>query len=303
MTETIAQHRVLHRRATVELSMCGQHALFAARVGDWSWDTVSRQSGFDVLSARGRGGKPAYLAFSYLHIQAGAHLHPLGLAIGDELDVRSQAYNCGAGTVAVHHRIAPAEARNRPDPNQMHIRTLNHWVHPGGHDGNPALAAAEPHGFDAAVLPPLPEGRALRAMLSRARRSGSLARHFQPDLRLTAPEQSVVYTIDPSRDLNAAGIVYFAAYYSFIDSALLAHWRRLGRPDAAFLSRHVLDHKLCYHANAHPDTTLRITTRLLADPTRPDEDVADVLVHDHADGRLLAMSAIRQTSYSSARSR
>ena len=306
MTETIAYSPAMSRHVTVELSMCGQNALLAARIGDWTWETVSHQTKFDVLSAHTPYGERTYLVYSYFHIQAGALLHPLGLSIGNELDVHSQAFDSGGGTVSVLHRIAPtdiasatptepldpAEPETWPQSERMYVRTINNWVR-RGRDGNPTLATATPDGFTTAPLPALPDGRRFRAVLSHARRTSSLAGLLQPSLQPIGAEHTTYYRIDPSRDLNAAGIVYFAAYFSFIDSALLALWRRDGGSDAGFLNRRVLDQKICYYANATPDTTLAITIRLLKDPARSREEVADVLIRDRADGRLLAVSVIR----------
>lgn len=304
MTESTAASGSLLRRVRVELSMCGQNALFAARVGDWTWETVARQCGLDVLNARNQAGDRIYLAFSYFHMQASPDVHPLGLAVGDDVDLLSQTYSSGPGAVVVLHRISRAghcipddpgflssgEIHSSPQRDCLYIENLNRWITRGGSTG---LTSSAPAAFDHGHLPALPARHPLRALPSAARRVGSLARVAQPRLYPVAPERTMTYRIDPSRDLNGVGLVYFAAYFSFIDSALLEYSRQMGRPDQSFLRRRLIDHKLCYYGNPDPDATLGIMVRLYADPSRPQEEVADVIVRDHGAGRLLAMSAIR----------
>jgi probable biosynthetic protein (TIGR04098 family) len=297
----------LLRRICVDLSMCGQNALFAARVGDWTWETVARQCGLDVPNARNQAGDRTYLAFSYFHIQASPLIHPLGLAVGEHIDLLSQAYGCGHESVVVLHRVcrasdatddgsgflSPAELHGHPRPDCLYVENLNRWVVRGRDGGNTGLTSSAPAAFDHGLLPALHARGSPRALPSAARRAGSLARLSQPRLYPVAPERVATYRIDPSRDLNGVGLVYFAAYFSFIDSALLGYWRQMGRSDRSFLGRRIIDHKLCYYANANPDATLSITMRLYTDPGRPHEEVADITVRDHAVGHLLAMSAIR----------
>ncbi len=208
----------------------------------------------------------------------------LGLRLGDEVRVDSQAYSCGSQSVAVLHRVTPTAGSDC-----LYVENLNRWITRARSDGGSGLAGAAPLGFTHDHLPRLPADRSLRAVPSAARRAGTLLSPAPAASHLAAPPFTTTYRIDPARDLNAVGIVYFASYFAIIDSAVLAFWRHLGRPDHAFLRRRVLDQKLCYLENAAPHAELDLTLRLY---TLPDEDVLDITLRDRTSGRLLALSTL-----------
>ena len=103
------------------------------------------------------------------------------------------------------------------------------------------------------------------------------------------PPLRAEYHVDPSRDLNGVGLLYFAAYFSIVDWALLQLWRRLGRSDRSFLERVVLDQQLCYLGNADAGCTIA------ADVQRwrvDDGEVVDVVLRDRDEDRVIAVSTL-----------
>ncbi|MFF3374033.1 LnmK family bifunctional acyltransferase/decarboxylase [Streptomyces sp. NPDC002680] len=160
--------------------------------------------------------------------------------------------------------------------------------------GNTGLVSASPVGFTHDQLPLLPREFSPRAITSSARRAGSLLVDGRQDTRTAAsPPYTTDHRIDPVRDLNGVGLVYFAAYFSIIDAAVLAYWRHLGRSDEEFLRRLVIDQKLCYFGNADTGTTVTLTVRAYVPSGGVGDEVLDISAHDRADGRLLAVCAIR----------
>lgn len=299
----------LERQVTVTPSMCGQSSLLAARIGDWTWETVSQQCGLDVQRARTSAGMPTYLAFQYFHLRGSERMHPHALGFGDTLTVRSQAFDFGSESVLTLHRLAPAGATDtygsdgvdpdefyrHPRPDCLYAETFNRWIRRSRDDGNTGLISASPAGFAHDHLPGLPRQYSPRAVTSSARRNGSLLADPRPGTRALYPAYTTDHQIDPVRDLNGVGLVYFAAYFSIIDSAVLAYWRHLGRCDESFLRRRVTDQKLCYFGNVDTGATISLTVRAYApaDDDRDADEVLDISARDRATSRLLAVCAIR----------
>ena len=96
--------------------------------------------------------------------------------------------------------------------------------------------------------------------------------------------------MDASRDLNGAGLLYFASYFSIVDWAVLRMWRHLGRPAQAFLRRRVLDRQLCFVANADAEDILDVEVTSYRDAGGA--DVVNATMR-HQDGTLLAVARQR----------
>nr|WP_257032536.1 LnmK family bifunctional acyltransferase/decarboxylase [Streptomyces sp. 1331.2] len=99
--------------------------------------------------------------------------------------------------------------------------------------------------------------------------------------------------MDPSRDLNGAGLLYFASYFSIVDRALLLAWRGLGRDDRSFLDRVVVDQQLCYLGNADAGSPLILTVRQWLRAGDAGSEAFDVVLRDKGTGRLLAVCSLQ----------
>jgi probable biosynthetic protein (TIGR04098 family) len=104
------------------------------------------------------------------------------------------------------------------------------------------------------------------------------------------------YKIDVTRDINAVGLIYFAAYFSIIDGALLKFWKHLGRSTQSFLDRVVLDHKLCYFGNADIDSLLTIELRSWRKAGDPGREVFNAVIRDRGTEQVIAVSTIHVLS-------
>src|SRR6185369_15834976 len=107
---------------------------------------------------------------------------------------------------------------------------------------------------------------------------------YQPD----GPEWTVEYEIDVSRDLNGVGLLYFASYFAIVDWALLRLWRRLGRSDADFLGRVLLDQQLCCLGNADGARILTAALRRYR-PTGGGAEAVNIVLRERETGRVLAV--------------
>ena len=151
------------------------------------------------------------------------------------------------------------------------------------------LVKSSPVDFQTAHLPSLPDRYSPRPVFHHARNHRTF-RETQ-DTTPTAEFQAQ-YRIDITRDINGVGLVYFAAYFSIIDQAILRLWRHLGRSDTSFMTRTVLDHKVCFLGNAEIDSVLDIGVRAWKVVGKPGQEVLDVVIRDRGTRRMLAISTV-----------
>ncbi|GAB3555648.1 putative biosynthetic protein (TIGR04098 family) [Actinopolyspora lacussalsi] len=301
------------RTEVVRPAMCGPLSLFAARVGDWTWDAVTALCGTDVLTATDGSGEPAYLSFCYYRIRCGAGVAPASLTFGDRLDVTSGLFGLGSESVLTLHRIGttgqhepPAgssgpepvdveEFRGPPPPRTLHVENFNRWITRSRSGSNEGLVRAAPPGFRHRRLPAAPDWLSPRWATRRARTEHTLLEPSEADEHIpSGAPVSTSYEVDITRDLNGVGLVYFASYFAMVDRAVHHAWRAAGGDDAAFRDRGLLDHRLCYLGNAEAGARLELRVIPLRHRQRPTERLHDVTISDSRSGRLLAVAAVRQ---------
>ncbi|MBW8093743.1 biosynthesis cluster domain-containing protein [Streptomyces hygroscopicus subsp. hygroscopicus] len=296
----------LRREVLVSPGMCGAGSLVFGQIGDWTWEAVAAACGTNVHAARTADGRPAYLSFYYYRVRGGRTLHPHGLTFGDELRVDSRVFQYGGQSAVTLHRLAPAgldlpdgpldpaEVYERPHPDCLYAENFNRWIARSRPGSNESLARTAPPGFAHRHLPRLPNAHSPRSPVGRAREAGTFHPVPPPGFAPSGPGFSCGYELDTVRDLNGAGLVYFAAYFAIFDTALLRSWRSLGRPDEQFLRRRVVDERIGFFGNADPGTVLRIEVRRWrgTGSERPGAEIADMALRDAASGRLLAVASI-----------
>ncbi|MDW5327471.1 LnmK family bifunctional acyltransferase/decarboxylase [Plantactinospora sp. KLBMP9567] len=294
----------LSRRVTVSPGMCSGGSLIFGRIGDWTWESVAATCRTNVHSARTAGGRPAYLSFYYYRVRGGKVVHPHGLTFGDELEVTSQVFQFGSSSALTLHRLAPAglglnntfldpaEVYETPHPDCMYAENLNRWVARSLPDSNRGLTETAPPDFDFVDLPRLPNQFSPRTPVGRAREAGSFCFPPPPGFTIAGDELTFEYPLDVARDINGAGLIYFASYFSIFDTALMRLWHTLNRSERLFLQRRVIDQKMGYFGNADLGSLFTITIRRWHNRAYPTSEIADMALRDAATGRLLAVTAI-----------
>ncbi|MFF2625121.1 LnmK family bifunctional acyltransferase/decarboxylase [Kitasatospora griseola] len=293
-------HHTVVRQATVTPSMSGFNAQLYARIGDWTWDAVSSVCSTDVLTARTESGDPTYLAFYYFHAQSTGAVHPYRFSFGDRIDVVSGVFAAGGDSTLTLHRLSPAgavdpgafhwrEFYGEPRPDCLYVENFNRWIARSAPGRNRGLERSAPHDFTHEHLPTVPRQYYAPRLCVAARGSGTFRRH-DTDHRPVVKGYTVRRPVDLARDFNPVGLMYFASYFSVVDSALWELWRVLGRDSATFLGRRIGDQKINYVGNVDPDDTLDVTLTLRQSRTEPLDELLDAVVR--VDGRLIAVSTI-----------
>jgi probable biosynthetic protein (TIGR04098 family) len=295
----------LTRRVTVAPGMCGAGSLFFGQLGDWTWEAVNAASRTNVYAARSVDGHPTYLSFYYFRVRGSRQVHPYGVGFGDEFDVTSRVFDFGPQSVMTLHRLSrpgtfgpsevldPRELYEERREDCLYVENYNRWISRSHPDSNTGLVQASPCGYQHEHLPQLPQEYSPRGSCGRARKTGTFHEHGIPGYTAAQP-YTTTYTLDRVRDLNGAGLMYFASYFSIVDTALLRQWRDLRRDPAAFSRRTVLDHRIGYFGNADADAELTLTVTLWRSDTVPGEEIAEVSVRETEGGRLLAVCSVQQ---------
>jgi probable biosynthetic protein (TIGR04098 family) len=299
----VVSDHCLARQVTVSPGMCSGGSLLFSRIGDWTWESVAQACRTNVHAARTVHGQPAYLSFYYYRVRGGKIIHPHGLSFGDELQVTSGVFQFGSQSVLTLHRLAPAdrdlpdtldpaEVYEQPHPDCMYVENLNRWISRSRPDSNQGLAEVAPADFSFTHLPRVPNEYSPRTLVGRARGASSFCVPAPDGYTAVGPELSFEYELDITRDINGAGLVYFASYFSIFDTALLRLWRSLGSSDEQFLRRRVIDQKMGYFANANPGAVFVITVRRWRSVTQPEVEIVDMTLRDSATDVLLAVTAL-----------
>jgi probable biosynthetic protein (TIGR04098 family) len=299
---------VLTRTEVIRPAMCGHNSLFVGQIGDWTWDAVSQLCGTDVLTARTQSGAPAYLSFYYYRIRGNRRFHLRTPAFGDRLRVATRVFGFGSESVLTLHRLWRLTSdRGLPDPDDalepenfyrfdddcLYVENFNRWVTRGRARSNQDLVRSSPPGFRYAHLPALPSAYSPRLLCKQARSRLSFIDPGTSGSHAVGAPFRARYSVDPTRDLNGAGLLYFATYFSIIDWALLRLWRELGRDDQSFLDRVVVDQQLCYLGNADASCQVDATVQRLEGPEAAPAEAFDVVLREHGDDRLLAVCTLR----------
>jgi len=304
------EQAALRRRVRVTPSMCGQNSLFFGQLGDWTWETVSALTGTDVFAARNATGQPTYLAFSYFHVRGSASIHPHGFTFGDELVVTSRSFDFGSESVLTLHRVSrdsdkpgdptvtlsDFEFYEQPRAECLYVEIFNRWVTRSRPESNDNLISSAPPDFCHRRLPSLPIIYSPRRALREARMNTSFHGPCIAGYEMIIPSFETCYAIDITRDVNGVGLIYFASYFSFIDTAVLRMWRCLKRSDRRFLNRRLLDHRLAYYGNADLDSVLALSLRLWRHAENADDEIIEVVIRDKLTQRLLAVASVRLVS-------
>lgn len=299
----VLDRSTMSRTVTVTPGMCGP-GLFVGQLGDWTWETVSALCEVDVFAARNRRGEPAYLSFYYFRIRAGRRFHIGALAFGDRLRVTSGLFDFGSesvlalhtvrrenGTAPVDGPLDPEEFYTGEDEDCLYVENFNRWISRGRSGSNEDLVRASPPDFRHAGLPRLPAVHSPRAAYENARTHRTFLDGAPPG-RVPTGATRLRYAVDVTRDINGVGLLYFAAYFSIADWALLRHWRRLGRGVGEFMRRTVLDQRMCYLGNADPETELAIEVTGWARPDEPRDEIVTVVLENTGTGQTIAVSTL-----------
>jgi probable biosynthetic protein (TIGR04098 family) len=286
-----APHELVTRSSRLVLGMphtnrdgLAEHLLLM-HAGHLYWSAIARASRRKLSSLRSASGEKIYATFYFIEEDFPAGTPLSTFRIDDDLRfvVALRAFK----NLATDGRILFDEARRLPRTAQPiaagrhpFIRLASIFTERSA--GNRRLKIAAPADADFSGLTPLPDRENAFHVTRAAEQSGELGLIDGDWARLSAHPAETRYTVDPDRDTNGAGLLYFANYAVVINTAEREALNGAGRD--------VRRRRLAYYGNAEPNEVLRITVDVFA---RNDQSRAVAIrsrVHRDGDGQLICLS-------------
>lgn len=248
--------------------------LLMMHAGHCQWTSIARAIGMPLSALRTAAGAEVYATFYFIEevLPDGTPLTSFRLDDRVSFAVFLRAFKGIAieGKIVFdqHDRLrdwlatGPATPSGEVIARHPYIRFANIFITPEA--GNSKLKVAAPVGAGFSSIAPLPIDENPYPLCKTARETGSLGLITAEWTALdVAPDYEVVYAIDHERDTNGAGLVYFANYISYMNSAEREALQRNSQrrfADDEIGGRTLRRRRVAYYGNV--STTDRIRTRV-----------------------------------------
>jgi len=259
------------------------------------WGDIATATGVPASHHRDAEGRPVYASIYFAEIGGFPASGLAAFGPDDEVEFVSRLGRHGRTMMDGDHRLyapgALAAALPEELPPAPFVRLSNILVALG--DSADDLKIAAPHNADVEKVPPLIEEPDSYRIIKLARSEG---RFFAPPAdaaALWAGGRIAEYEVNPDRDLNGVGLLYFANYVAFMDFAerkLLAAGRDLTVDEID--RRLTVRRRIGYYGNAQAHDRLAVEVEAFALPGRR------LLLHHRvyrlSDDRLIAVSSVEK---------
>ena len=259
--------------------------LLLMHAGHLYWTAIARAAQRRLSSLRSASGEKIYATFYFIEEDFPAGTPLSTFQVDDELRfvVALRAFK----NLAVDGRMLFDEARRLPRTappivagRHPFIRLASIFTERSA--GNRRLKVAAPVDADLSGLPTLPDRDNAFHVTRAAEQSGELGLISEEWTRSSAHPVETRYTVDPDRDTNGAGLLYFANYAIVINIAEREALHGIGRD----LRRR----RLAYYGNAEPNEVLRITADVFGRDDRSGTVAVRCRVRRDADDQLICLS-------------
>ena len=266
--------------------------------GHFQWQSIASAIGRPLSELRTGSDGEVYAAFYYIEerIPDRTPIESFGLdtTVRFSIALRSFKNIAVEGLVCFDRADLLGDADPAPVPAtgelaHPFIRFGNIFITPV--HGNSELRVAPPANADFSTIPQLPNSENPYHLTREARDTGSLGL-IGDTCRQVGTEFDFQHEIDPDRDTNGAGLVYFANYITFMEAAERAMFesRPLPRGDRSLSHR-----RTAYYGNADPRDTIRVRVLAFDDPRRSDRVSHRYTIERLQDGQLICLSEAIKT--------
>jgi probable biosynthetic protein (TIGR04098 family) len=250
------QHTNLHGLA--------EHLLLA-QAGHLHWSSLSKAIGVPLSTLRTLQGGEVYATFFFIDLQFPRDRPITAFDVDDRLTflVSLRAFKNIAveATMTFDRADCVREAGSHPA-----IRLASIFITP--EQGNGALRVAPPTTGDFSKLPLLPNDENPYQLTKAADATGELGIIGDGWAPLTTAAE-VEHEIDPERDTNGAGLVYFANYAAFMNAAERHAWIAASTAASdstvaarALAGRALVSRRIAYYGNVEVDGAVRTEVSL-----------------------------------------
>jgi len=274
----------------------GEQALLAC-TGDLRWSDIGAASGIPASQQRDSEGRAVYASFYFAEVTGFGERGLATFAPDDQIEIISTRTRYGRTMLDGEHRLyragqLPAELP-AVLPEAPRVRLSNVFVCEG--KGPDDLRITSPANARIEEIPASESEPDSYAIIRAARRAGHFYAAPSDATALWEGARTVVYRIDPDRDLNGVGLIYFANYVSFMDYAERVALEESGAYSTTDLDgRATLRRRIGYYGNAQRHDTLEIDVEAFRLATRPGHLLLHHRIRRPADGRLIAVSTVEK---------
>jgi probable biosynthetic protein (TIGR04098 family) len=265
--------------------------LALAQLAHLYWASIAQAIGRPLSALRSAAGEKVYATFYFIEERFPEHVMLDTFNVDDRLAivVSLRAFK----SMAIEGQISFGDAcrpRGKKPEELPRVRFASIFITPSA--GNNALRIAIPADTDFTSIPPLPTHDNPYHLTKQAEASGHvglLGAEWTPIPGSTLEE---CLPVDPDRDSNGAGLVYFANYLAFMNSAERAAMRHAGCPESDILHRAVRARRIAYYGNAGLMGRLRTRVVAFRASGRPRELGFRYDIRRDEDGALICLSDV-----------
>ncbi len=230
-----------------------------AHLQDLQWTELGRLTGCPASRLVDANGRDVYASIYFVDIDGLPDVGLRAFRPDDELEVHSALGRFGETMLEVEHVLVHSEAAS-PSPSAtssaaFRVRLSNVLVALG--TGPDDLRISTPANARLETIPPLPTQPESYRLVREAQVRGAF---FEPPAGLQplwSPGHVSTIPINPDRDLNGVGLLYFANYVAFMDAAERAALERAaGFAPAALDGRATVRRRIGFYGNARASDAL-----------------------------------------------
>ena len=272
-------------------TICGalNEVALLAHVQDLHWKALGAMVGCPASRLLDAAGNEVYASVYFVDLDGGER----GLAAfgpDDEIEVRGSLGRYGSTMLDGVHVLHAAGTSLAADPSPALSVRLSFVLVSSG-TGPDALQIATPANAPIQSIPSLTSEPDSYRLVKQARAAATLGTAQPGGRRLWEAPFTREYAINPDRDLNGVGLLYFANYVAFLDAAERdALTERAGFTGEQLYRRITLRRRIAYYGNAVPSDRLAIRVDSYASTADPCRLLVLHQVRRVSDGRLIALA-------------
>lgn len=270
-----------------------ESALFKA-IGNDRWKQIEERGGVQTALIKDDAGARLYATFFFLEINYSPE-HPIAAhGENDVVEYSTDVTHYGKVYLDGHYRLVSDPA--------LWIRASNVFIYQ--ERGPSKLSMSVPDNMSFEHIPEL-EAQPDSLMLCRqARPKGAFLAPEPDDVDVYEGEREYVYQLDEDRDMNGAGLVYFANFVAFLERAergVLGDLRH-PIPGEALDARSTYRRRIGYYGNSQANDRLHIfvKTRMRAVTTSSGQRLLDLgfdyRMRRESDDKEVLISSSRKVS-------
>jgi len=256
-------------------------------IGHDRWETLSRLGGVRTSQIRDSFDNRLYATYCYVEL-ALAPDRPLSAY--DEND----SLNFDRGDLCHYSRVYLDGKYVLADGGPFEIRCTNVFIYQLA--GPQQLKMAQPDNMNFDGLRELPEQPDSLGLCRAAKNAGTF--HTEDFDGVDLGTRQVTYIIDPDRDANGAGLIYFANFVCFLDYAERALLADCQLPADLVEARSTYMRKLGYFGNAQVTDQLQIQISAQAAVFKDSHLLLsfDYRINRASDGKMILVSSSRKSA-------